>query len=865
MEQFLTNKKTAVTDWDNFSNKVEQINLNIFKNGTDPTYKNAWYNAVAKKQPKPKPKPKPKIYDNDISNFLKSAMWNTPANKGFNAMHDFLLKKRNDNQTTFNKFTTNVIPTYKADFYDFKDNNSTNNKIRNVFYARVTATPAPKKKVTKGNLYYNESAPTNWYYTKGNRRVTKINQSNNYSLNIGNKPIIFTKRNGNSYELNFNKSSKLAYIKNLTLNKSKFGEANWDGARLTYGRLPIEEDSTGKIFIKLGETEARLTIKLAANRTTPVITLDKLPEKPRMMAWPEFLTGLPAKNLGAVDWDGDNLTYDGQIVSRSRTFTYFTKSGVTFKIITGMANGWPKFEVVNKNSNITGFYKSNKNYVSMTKNSVRYKPINRSINSNPIYQYHLSDKQQPEWYIKNTAKKSWRQIYKLANGKWSMNAPPGQGGAPPGNVPPPPPANYNKKTWEQLINIRNSKPNSNSALNAALNAAINKQLRSVNGNSRSRKFGVYGDILIKMGSSRNYPARGKVRDAIRTELRAALRNIRDPKRAKVELERAKANVRLSRIPTRNSNVRKAFEIEESNIKSRSREYNDNYGSNNNRRYGRRPPPFAPPRMPVNNRYNMGAGPAPFPRNNGFRAPPSESPFRLPTNAPRMPAMPPPRINLTGGGNQQAFAPSPMAPPPTNQSLLANLPANERAAINYAGGVNKAANLVNQAGGGTNVAAAANALAQTGGNVERAIAEKGANEKAIKVVIQLGGGKNLNNIERAKNALNGLNNVAVQLKKRKRRSKPKPKPKAKGKGKARAPKSKTRVVYRTRPGDRVRTAELNKLLNIATKDEITKRMENADLLNKVYSKAELARIYKKYVLGKNLPPLKKKRVLRSRAK
>ena len=61
------------------------------------------------------------------------------------------------------------------------------------------------------------------------------------------------------------------------------------------------------------------------------------------------------------------------------------------------------------------------------------------------------------------------------------------------------------------------------------------------------------------------------------------------------------------------------------------------------------------------------------------------------------------------------------------------------------------------------------------------------------------------------------------------------------------------------------AELNKLLNIATKDEITKRMENADLLNKVYTKAELARIYKKYVLGKNLPALKKKRVLRSRAK
>jgi hypothetical protein len=671
--------------------------------------------------------------------------------------------------------------------------------------------------------------------------------------------VLAFKKQGNNYNLNFNRSNPFAFIAAKYGNRPvNLGRAKWNGRSLMFGDTNVAANNF---------TWKNYKLKATLNGGDVIVNLPALNPKPVRTAWGDFLKGHPAKDLGVVKWDGQKLVYKDYPVENNLLGQYYVNipGGLLRFNVSIPANNYPVFSLATDNMN--GFVKVNNNYASIVNPSIKYKNTSNTINSKPIYTVFSGDKNQKDYYIKNGRK--WKKIYKLANGKWSMNAPQGQGGAPPpGGVPPPPPppsaaVNYKNKTWEQLINARNAKGNvSNSALNAALEAAVNKQLRSVNGNSRSRKFGVYGDILIKMGSSRNYPARSKVRDAIRTELRAALRNIRDPRRAKVELERAKANVRLSRIPTRNANVRKAFEIEESNIKSRSREYNENYGSNNNRRYGRRPPPFAPPRMPPNNRYNMGPGPAPFPRNNGFRAPPSESPFRLPSNAPKMPAMPPPRINIT---NQQAFAPSPMAPPPTNQSLLANLPANERAAINYAGGVNKAANLVNQAGGGTNVAAAANALAQTGGNVERAIMEKGANEKAIKVVIQLGGGKNLNNIERAKNALNGLNNVAVQLKKRKRRSKPK----AKGKGKARvakaAPKSKTRVVYRTRPGDRVRTAELNKLLNIATKDEITKRMENADLLNKVYSKAELAKIYKKYVLGKNLPPLKKKRVLRSRAK
>jgi hypothetical protein len=197
-----------------------------------------------------------------------------------------------------------------------------------------------------------------------------------------------------------------------------------------------------------------------------------------------------------------------------------------------------------------------------------------------------------------------------------------------------------------------------------------------------------------------------------------------------------------------------------------------------------------------------------------------------------------------GGN--AFAPSP-AP------VQVNLPPNERQAINSVGGVNKAANIINQGGGATNVAAAANALAQTGGNVNRAIVEKGADEKAVKVVIQLGGGKNANNIEKAKNVLEGMNTIATTVRRKRRTTKKKT-----TKKKTVATNKKTRVVYRTRPSDRVRTAELDKLLASVTKNTIERRMDNANLLNKVYTKEQLAKIYKKFVLGKNLAPKPKKK-------
>jgi hypothetical protein len=69
-------------------------------------------------------------------------------------------------------------------------------------------------------------------------------------------------------------------------------------------------------------------------------------------------------------------------------------------------------------------------------------------------------------------------------------------------------------------------------------------------------------------------------------------------------------------------------------------------------------------------------------------------------------------------------------------------------------------------------------------------------------------------------------------------------------------TKTRTVKRTVTKKRavsrvVRTGELNKLLHAVTKNTIEHRMNNANLLNKVYTKAELARIYKNFLMGKNL--------------
>ncbi len=131
-----------------------------------------------------------------------------------------------------------------------------------------------------------------------------------------------------------------------------------------------------------------------------------------------------------------------------------------------------------------------------------------------------------------------------------------------------------------------------------------------------------------------------------------------------------------------------------------------------------------------------------------------------------------------------------------------LPPTEAAAVENAGGINKAINLVENAGGAANVAKTANILKNVGGNPNAAIAA-GANAKNVKIVLQLGG---------ANNALK-VASAVPKLKKRRRSKKSKPK----------AP----------------RVKELKKLIKfLGTKEELIKKLPNPENKEKKLTKNQV---------------------------
>jgi hypothetical protein len=223
--------------------------------------------------------------------------------------------------------------------------------------------------------------------------------------------------------------------------------------------------------------------------------------------------------------------------------------------------------------------------------------------------------------------------------------------------------------------------------------------------------------------------------------------------------------------------------------------------------------------------------------------------------------------------------APAGPETPGGPLPVNLPQNEAAAIKQAGGVNAVANKINQAGGATNVAKTANALQKAGGNQALAIQE-GAKPETVKLVIELSGKNQPFNKNKVVDVLNGMNKVAAKIR-RKRRTTRKATPVKKRrvvtptkkrrvvtptkKRRVVAPTKKRRVVRRAAPAKVVRTGELNKLLHTVTKNTIERRMNNANLLNKVYTKEELAHIYRNFLLGRNLKPAKKRRTVPRRGR
>ena len=382
--------------------------------------------------------------------------------------------------------------------------------------------------------------------------------------------------------------------------------------------------------------------------------------------------------------------------------------------------------------------------------------------------------------------------------------------------------NLSSMNLQSLLNKR-AKFSGTNAERAALNKEIDDKLedhiRKLKYESRSRRISQFGYILRSLKSRTNFPGRTSIIGTIREDIRNAAKS----KNAKYELERIKGNLQLDFLPIRDRNIRRTFNQELKFLMNREKRYETAYGNN-----GRQLAPQYPiaPQYPVAPQY-------PLPQQINFPAPQRIN-FPAPQRV-NFPAAPQrvnePRFNISG------LKPPQINLPPVN---LKNVTREEAIPIRNNGGVTSVANKINQAGGPTNVAKTANALEKANGNQKRAVEEFGADPKALKLVIQVAGkNKNYNKINQL---LNGMNKIAKKI--RKPRVSVKRKTTVK-----RVVKRKTTVKHR-KTSTKVRTGELSKLLHSLTKNKIEQRLEGAHVYNKIYTKKQLERMYKNYLLSRS---------------
>jgi len=189
----------------------------------------------------------------------------------------------------------------------------------------------------------------------------------------------------------------------------------------------------------------------------------------------------------------------------------------------------------------------------------------------------------------------------------------------------------------------------------------------------------------------------------------------------------------------------------------------------------------------------------------FAPPPN---MRQPGIIPMPPPPAPPRA-LPVNNYRQTPAPAP-------QPLETYLPPMEQAAVENVGGVNKAINLVENAGGPSNIVKTANILKTVGNNPNAAIAA-GANAKNVRIVLQLGG---------ANNALK-VASAVPKLKKRRKSKKPEPKPKP------------------------PRVKEIKKLIKyLGSKKNLVRRLPNEEDREKKLTKDQVVSKITRHLLRKN---------------
>ena len=379
------------------------------------------------------------------------------------------------------------------------------------------------------------------------------------------------------------------------------------------------------------------------------------------------------------------------------------------------------------------------------------------------------------------------------------------GAAVPG-APPAPPSNtarnYTKMSTRELLKALREYPQNRPVIMDALRKAIEKELRDVKYEySRSRRVRKLGDLLRLL--PRNYNGRRNASSMVVNDVRET--------RNKRELSNLRSN--LGSVP--NENIRRAFEEQRRRFARTT--------ANETPRRGER-------REMISRRYGESN------TNYSRRVNNSEKQRELLNLMRRRRAA---RIGGSGagggsgnggaggyggggagggsgnGGGGGSGAGNGGVPP---------LPTNQQTAINNAGGVNSAMNTVVQVpGGAPEIAKAAEALNESGGNSTIAITVKGASPAAVNAVQKLGGPNN------AVHVLEGLNTMSQTHATRKR-------------------KSRSRRAKVLKP----RIAELNRVISAVKKQRLISLMaHNVTKTHNIHPNDEKLKAYYKKVLKANI--------------
>lgn len=385
-----------------------------------------------------------------------------------------------------------------------------------------------------------------------------------------------------------------------------------------------------------------------------------------------------------------------------------------------------------------------------------------------------------------------------AFGWWKSKTPvPPPQAPPPGGAPQGPARNLSGMSLEALFRLLRNSPGNRNAVSAEIKRRANSTRREVRYESATKRARKLGEFLRRL--PRNFPGRLN----ITTNLLNTIRELRNRR----ELQNFVVNLGI--VP--NENIRRAIAEQRRRLEQRRaneggyRRYNEgNNLARRRRALGGEAPP--PPYYP---------GPAPRPSYNNT----SEITRRRAMMAPAQPPPPypmptaPPSSNNTGEIARRRQALTPVeAPPP--------LPPNQQQAISNAGGINKAVNTIAQVpGGAPEVAKAAEALNETGGNAAQAVNIKGASPAAVRAVQNLGGARNTVNV------LEGLNTLAQAPETRRR-------------------KRRTRRPKMTKP----RVAELNRVIEAVKKQKLISLVaHNVTKTHNIHPNDEkLKKYYKKII-------------------